>query len=676
MIHVDPATTEIIRNRLESVAREMCIIMRKTAYSPTMYSGGDYSAGIFDGAGQLISLSTKVPQHIMPIVFEVQQGLRKYKDDIRKGDIFANNSPYHGSTHTPDVNVFIPVFAQGELLAFAALRAHWTDIGGMTPGSISGAATEIFQEGLRLPVIRLGRNGELDPELVSIIMANVRLPREAMGDLRAQIAACRTCEKYVHQLVEKYGLDLVKQAWAAVVDGTERRTRDLIRELPDTTVTHVEYLDNDGVSPEPVRLRVTITIEDDDIVVDYTGSSAQVSGCINATEAGASGMAYVGVKSFLDPDGPINHGLIRPIRVIAPPGTVVNAQPPAATGGCTEIAYNLANLVLATLGDIDPQRVAASGSATANHQYIGGFRHNDGKRFIYYEYQPGGCGATGRFDGAGSSRDLASGYAALQSMEILESRFPVKMRRHEIAPDTGGPGRWRGGVSHVREVQVFGSDIEIATIGEHTFIPPFGLLGGQPGSPSRWTVIDEMGESEMSPFGGKTSGRRLSDGGVLRLRTAGGGGFGDPLDRDPSLVAADVQAGYVTIAGAERDYGVVFADDGSVNETSTEAARAAIRAQRLVATVEEADIDETDGGFSVGWVHRGVSEGPAEIVAESHAPPIRLMVKADANVAERAIRLGPEVRKVLRVTEGSTVWVRSPADPTARFATLLEQIAP
>jgi N-methylhydantoinase B len=672
---VDPATTEIIRNRLESVAREMCIIMRKTAYSPTMYSGGDYSAGIFDGTGQLISLSTKVPQHIMPIVFEVQQGLRKYRDDIRPGDIFANNSPYHGSTHTPDVNIFIPVFAKAELLAFAALRAHWTDIGGMTPGSISGAATEIYQEGLRLPVIRLGREGQLDPELVEIIKANVRLPREAMGDLHAQIAACRTCEKYVHELVDKYRLGTVKAAWASVVDSTERRTRELIRELPNTTVTHVEYLDNDGVSPEPVRLRATITIDDDEITVDYTGSSPQVSGCINATEAGASGMAYVGVKSFLDPDGPINHGLIKPIRVIAPPGTVVNAQPPAATGGCTEIAYNLANLVLATLGDIDPERVCASGSATANHQYIGGFRHSDEKRFIYYEYQPGGCGATNQFDGAGSSRDLASGYAALQSMEILESRFPIKMRRHEIAPDTGGAGRWRGGVSHIREVQVFGTEIEIATIGDHTFIPPFGLLGGHSGQASRWTVIDEIGESEMSPFGGKTSGRRLADGGVLRLQTAGGGGYGDPVERDPTLVLADIKGEYVTVEGAERDYGVIVVD-GVIDEDRTEAAREWLRTRRLFATIEEAATDEVDGGFSVGWIHPGVGwAGPAEVLSDTHAPPIRLLIKEDASVADSAVRLGPEVRKVLRVGDGATVWVRPLPDPTARLTPLLHEVA-
>jgi len=626
-----------------------------------MYSGGDYSAAIFDARGRLVSLSTKIPLHIMPILHEVRSGLEKFAGQIAEGDMFITNSPYYGSSHSPDVNVFMPVFDGSDLLFFAATRAHWTDVGGMTPGSISGKAQEIFQEGMIFPLIRLGRKGEIDSAILDLISANVRLPREALGDMRAQIAACHTCRRHLAELIQKYGRSTLVTACDALLAGTEARTRSKISELRDQTVSHFDYSDNDGFSSAPIRLRTTVTVSGDEMTVDYTGSSPQVSGPINATEAVSAGMAYVAIKAFLDPDGPINHGLIEPVTVVCPTGTVVNACPPAATGGYTEIAYNLANLVMAALADIDSSRACAAGSATANHQYIGGFERGSGKRFIYYEYQPGGCGGTAIHDGAGTTRDLASGFTMLQSMEIVESRYPVKIRRHEIAADSAGPGRCRGGLSHVREVQVFADDAVISVIGEHAIIPPFGLVGGGVGTVNQWSILTDQGASPLSSFGGKASGRPVPYGAVIRLITAGGGGFGDPLERDPELVAAEVRTGYVSVGAASSSYGVMLSEQGTVDLAATRDLRSTIRSNRIRLRVEVMERDEFGGGLHVARVNDALAArvGPhAEIIAETHAAPVRVQVTSANNLPETTAVIGPEIAAVMRLRPGDNVELR------------------
>jgi N-methylhydantoinase B len=646
----DVATVEIIRNRLESITREMCATIRQTAYSPTMYSGGDYSAAIFDGAGSLVSLATKIPLHIMPILHEVRQGLQKYGEDIRDGDIFITNSPYHGSTHLPDVNVFIPIFIDAQLMFFTATRAHWTDIGGMTPGSISGAATEIFQEGLQFPLLRLGRGDQLDRNLLDLIAANVRLPREALGDMRAQVAACHTGRRHVFELTAKYGVDTVGEACRALLSGTEARIRRLIRELPDTTVSHVEYLDNDGVSSDPVRLKVSVTIRGDEILVDFGGCSPQVAGPINSPESVSAGMAYVGIKAFLDPTGPVDHGFVRPITVSCPPGTVVNPIAPAATGGFTEVAYNLADLVLVALADIDPSRACAWGSATSNHQYVAGHDPRAKKRFIYYDYQPGGCGATAMGDGVGTTRDLASGFTQLQSIEIVESRFPVKIRRHEIRKDSGGPGKWRGGWGHIRDVEVHGEKASISIIGEHAIFPPSGLTGGEPGAVQRWTLITEEGESALSPFGAKLGLRRLPGRCVIRVMTAGGGGFGDPLERDPALVAHDVRLGYTSDEAALRRYGVALTEAGTVDEGRTHEARRRLRDARVVLRMAVVPGPGTRVLADIRvhpTVARRVNSRIVELVTARHAAPLRVLLEEDASVPEDMVLVGSDLYSIL-----------------------------
>ena len=651
MAMTDVATVEIIRNRMESITREMCTTIRQTAYSPTMYSGGDYSAAIFDGVGNLVSLSTKIPLHIMPILHEVQHGLRKFTGDMCEGDIFITNSPYHGSTHLPDVNVFIPIFIESQLMFFTATRAHWTDIGGMTPGSISGAATEIFQEGLQFPLLRLGRRGHLDQNVLDFIAANVRLPREALGDMRAQVAACHTGQRHVFELVEKYGVETVSQACGALLTGTEARVRRLIRELPDTTVSHVEYLDNDGISLDPIRLKVALTVRGDEILVDFDGSSPQVTGPINSPESVSAGMAYVGIKAFLDPTGPVNHGLIKPITVICPRGTVVNPTAPAATGGFTEVAYNIADLVLVALADIDPTRTCAWGSATSNHQYVAGHDAGRNERFIYYDYQPGGCGATAIGDGVGTTRDLASGFTQLQSIEIIESRFPVKIRRHEIRRDSAGPGKWRGGWGHIRDVQVYGENCSISVIGEHAIFPPSGLVGGRPGAAQRWSLIADESETALSPFGAKVGRRELPRECVVRVMTAGGGGFGDPLERDAELVAADVRLGYISRDAASRYYGVALTETGVVDRERTRVARLSLSRADVRLRLHVARNSMPPQSMGIARVHPRVAkqiDSPfVEVLTAAHAAPLRARLVEDESMAENDLVLDSQSHSVL-----------------------------
>lgn len=663
---IDPVTLEVIRNRLESIVREMGDITLRTARSAVVYIGRDFSCAILSPQGELMAVGTSIPIHIFPIVWQVRKTLERFGDDIKPGDMFIGNDPYDGGTHLNDVLIFTPIYFQDELVGYAANRAHWYDIGGMVPGSISGSARELFQEGLRIPPIRLGRNDEPYPDTLDLILRNVRVPEETKGDLNAQVASCRIAGQRIQTLMERYGKDSVLGHFDEILDSAERRMRSLIANLPQTTVAHEGYMDNDGVGTDQRPIRTTITVQGDDIHVDYTGTAPQAQGPLNVSLALAHCFAFMGVKAALDPSGPINSGCFRPIKVTVPEGTMLNAKAPAPAGGMAEMGQTAIHTMLA-MSKLVPENVSAEEGAAGNHQNLGGedLRFEDPHRYIYYDYPGGGGGGRADKDGLDFVRTMRSGNVNIQAIEVLENLFPVFFHRHALREDSGGPGEFRGGMGAVREYRV-PTDVTFSILGDHAVVPPSGLYGGHAGATSVWEVVREGQASEISPeFHSKATAFPLKAGDTVRIRTQGGGGYGDPLERDPARVREDVLDRKVSLQQARDAYGVVL-DPGSleVDEPATRAQRARLGAERIHLTPQRGDEPAHEKGMRLARVSPalgqwGVVEGQmVDIFSPALPNPLRVRIRIGQDVPEDAVLLDREAWKLLGLTGGERLLWR------------------
>ena len=388
---LDPITVEVITERLIAIVREMRATMVRTAYSMTVYEMKDFSCALFDGEGRLVAQSRlDLPVHVVPMPWSVRAILEDFEGDIHCGDVFLTNDVYRGGTHLNDVTMLYPVF-EGERLAFlAANRSHWDDVGGMVPGSMSGLAVEVLQEGVRIPPIKVFEQGRPVKSVMDVLYANMRVPEERQGDFRAMRSTCLTAEQRIHELLARYGGDTVFAAVDRNIERTEERTREHIRALPDGTYRAEDYLEfyNAGVL-DPVMLRVAIVVRGDRLDVDFTGSSAQVAGVVNASLAVSAAGVVIALKAFFDPDDPINHGIFAPITFTAPPSTVVNASPPVPCGAHAEIRRRTISLTLAALARAHPERMAGDMQGTSNHTLIGGVDDRTGRGYVFYEV-PGG----------------------------------------------------------------------------------------------------------------------------------------------------------------------------------------------------------------------------------------------------------------------------------------------
>lgn len=636
----DTYSAPIIAGRLDSIVREMSWVLKRTSFTPILWNGQDFSCAVTDGRGRLLTLATKVPHHIMPMVAEVENLLRKFGDDISDGDIFLQNDPYLGGTHLPDVNVILPIFIEGELRFFTCARAHWGDVGGMTPGSISGTVKEIHQEGLRFPLVRAGRNHEIDPLLREVIAANTRVSAERLGDLDAQLTACRAGERRIRAIADRYGLHAFLGHIEEILDATEKRYQASLDRMPAGEYAFEDYLDNDGVDPEPVRLRATVSFGGPRVRVDFTGSSPAASGPVNCSGPAISTAAFVALKAVLDPTGPLNDGFLRLVQVNAPLGTVVNAPAPAPTGGSTEAIYAMTNVVSAALAQARPDLVAAADTKSANHHFItvgeGASQH------IYYDYPPGGCGATAACDGPTFTKSMASGVLFMQALEIIEADGGLKFRRHALRDGSGGAGRFSGGLGIVREIEILAPTARMSIIGDGTRIPAFGLAGGRPGATSRWTLQrDGVGEN-LSEYGGKLSDRPLRQGDLVIVETAGGGGYGDPYLRDRAVLAREVADGYVDAEAAARTYDSVGEDLPAL-------------------VISESSVPDPARGLRRLWVSPSTDlpEGAlVELLAEDSPGPLRAQVVHTADVADGTGAIGRDGFVVLRMAVGDRVLVR------------------
>ncbi len=546
----DPATFEVVKNSLQKAAEEMKIVLAKTAYSPVLKVAGDYSCGIFDAKGDMVAQGPDLPIHLGSMPDAVRAVIQSFGDDIHDGDVFIHNDPYFGGSHLPDVNVVGPAFHGDRLLGFGCVRAHWPDIGSATPGSY-GAVTEIYGEGLRLPPVRIYAQGKLDRNVEAIIRANVRTPDERWGDLSAQIASNRRASQRLFDLAEKYGPERLTDIMEAVLDYSERMMRTLLEKLPDGEGSFEDFCDGDGIIEQgededaTFTIRMKIAKHGDTIEVDFDGTDAAVSGPMNAPLSVTASGVYCSLKMIVDPDGliPANSGAWRPITVSAPKGTVVNAAFPSPVVYANhEMSHRVADMTFGALAKIMPDRVMACSQGTSAIMTFGGVDYRTGGRYVSYESVKGGFGARPNKDGINA---LSSGIANTMNtpIEALEMSFPLRVDCYELIPDSGGQGKYRGGLGTRRAWTVLEKTARATVCMERTKSPPFGVSGGGSGRLGKATLRLPNGTEQSLPSKGAFD---VPAGGQVILEAPGSGGYGDEAERDQAANDSDIEDGYVT----------------------------------------------------------------------------------------------------------------------------------
>lgn len=523
----NPIRLEIFKHIFASVAEEMGVVLRRTSYSPNIKERRDFSCALFDAAGQMVAQAAHIPVHLGAMPLSVLAAIAAL--DLGPGDVAILNDPYRGGTHLPDITLVTPIFVDAQTLrvgsfarpfAFAASRAHHADVGGMSPGSMP-IARELIQEGIIIPPLKLVEAGRVNQGLLELLLANVRTPEERWGDLQAQLAANAKGVQRVGELVARYGAAEVQLHMQALVDYAERMTRRLLASLPNGVYRFRDWLDDDGVDPQPAEIAVAITIDGDQAIVDFSDTAPQRRGSVNAVYAITLSATLYAFRGLLGDDAPTNSGCLRPIRVIAPEGTLVNARPPApVAGGNVETSQRITDVLLGALAQAAPDRVPAASQGTMNNLTIGGWDPARGQPFAYYETIAGGMGGRPGKDGADAIHTHMTN-TLNTPVEALEYAYPLRVQRYEIRRSSGGAGQWRGGDGVRRDIELL-ADAQVTLLTERRVFAPYGLAGGQPGQPGR-NVLIRGGEEQDLP-GKTTFAAQVGD--VISVQTPGGGGWG------------------------------------------------------------------------------------------------------------------------------------------------------
>ena len=516
----DAVELELFRNLFVSIAEEMGVVLRKTAYSANIKERRDYSCAVYDAAGNTVAMGDHMPVHLGAMPLSVRHAIEAYR--LGPGDVVIINDPFQGGTHLPDITAVSAVFIgrRSKPVFYVANRAHHADVGGMSPGSMP-LAREIYQEGLRIPPVLLVRGGVLDRGLMRLILANVRTPEEREGDLLAQMMSNRRGDERLRAIVHKYGLARVRRNMRELQNYSERMTRAAIRALPDGVCRFADFLDSDGVTERPVRIQVAITIRGDSAVVDFTGSDAQVAGPINANYAVALSATMYAFRCLVAEDVPYTAGLLRPIRVIAPERTVVNAGEPAAmAAGNVETSQRITDVVLGALSQAAPERIPAASSGTMNNLSVGGWDEQRKRPFAYYETIAGGMGASAARPGESAVHTHMTN-SWNTPIEAFERQYPLRVHRYEVRRGSGGAGRHAGGDGIVREIE-FLTDCDVTILSDRRTRGPYGLAGGVAGKTGRNTLL--RGRKRVKVPGKANFQARTGD--VLRIESPGGGGWG------------------------------------------------------------------------------------------------------------------------------------------------------
>jgi N-methylhydantoinase B len=512
MENLDPISFEILKNSLISIAEEMGVVLRKSSFSPNIKERRDYSCALFNASGQLVAQAEHIPVHLGAMPYSVQAVLKEFKDDLAEGDNIILNDPYRGGTHLPDITMVSPIFFKEKLVGFAANRAHHSDVGGVAPGSMSALSRDVNQEGIRIPPVKLWAEGKPNWQLLDFVLSNVRTPDERLGDLRAQRAANLVGTKRLVELLKKSTASTVETGMDQLIDYSEELMLKRIHELPRKSSSAVDYLDDDGFGTTDIPVKVKVTIGPQSIAFDFSGSAKQVQGPLNAVYSVTLSAVYYVVRCVTDPSIPANAGCFKPIQVIAPSGTIVNAEPPApVAGGNVETSTRIVDVTLKAFSSIIPERVCAACQGTMNNVTIGGIDPRTGKYFTYYETIAGGFGA--RY-----SKDGVDG-----------------IHSHELVRGSGGKGKFRGGLGIKRDTEVLAEESTISLMGERQRHGPWGLSGGMSGSPGAYGIVRR---NLITGLSSKTT-LTANSGDVLTVTTPGGGGYGAHKRRIKDKIGQD-----------------------------------------------------------------------------------------------------------------------------------------
>ncbi len=532
---MDPVLLEVYKHRFAGIAEEMGAVLQRSSSSPNIKERRDYSCALFDSGAHVLAQGDHLPVHLGSMPRSVAWALAG--GQLQPGEIILLNDPFAGGTHLPDLTMVAPVYPpEGDSPAFyVASRAHHADVGGMAPGSMT-VATEIYQEGLRIPPVRLRRASETEPDrdMVALLMANVRTPEEREGDLRAQMSSLDVGALRLIEIMRDRGVEEMVTYAGHLLDYAERMTRSLITDLPDGTYRFEDCLDDDGMGSGPIPIRVAVTIDGDEATVDFSGSAPQCAGPLNAVEAVTLSATVYVFRCLLDPSVPPNHGSFVPIKLVAPEGTIVNARPPAAVAaGNVETSQRLVDVLLGAMAQVVPERVPAASQGTMNNLSIGGIDPGTGKAFAYYETTGGGMG------GRPQSRGPSAIHCHMTNtrntpVEAIEHTYPFRVGCYGIRSGSGGAGKHRGGDGIVREIRLL-APATVSLLSERRAFGPYGLRGGQAGMPGFDTMIDSGGEEKRIAGKGMW---QMQKGDAIRLETPGGGGWGD-VSREPGVQDAE-----------------------------------------------------------------------------------------------------------------------------------------
>ncbi|EMA47186.1 hydantoinase B/oxoprolinase family protein [Halobiforma nitratireducens] len=569
---IDPFTREVITNALQSAAEESFINLGRTAKSSVIYETLDYACGLIDPDGNVVAQANGVPGFLGTLNFCVEDTIEKYGlDGFFPGDIVLLND-YHGGTHLNDVAMVAPVFVDGEIVMFAASKAHWTDIGGKDPGSWTTDATSVFQEGIQYPMVKLYEEGRLNRAVRDIVEANTRMPEMTLGDMQAQEASMEVAVERVQEIADRYGKETLERAIDDWLEYGRELVLEEIESLPNGTYHAEDYLDDDGITDEPVYVTVEVTITDDSVTFDYTGTDPETEGPINSPYAASVSDARALFQAITLPDAPTNGGFFEPLELIIPEGTVLNATKPAPIGTDWESSAMAADLPWKALASELPEKLSAGHFTSVCATIVGGTDDRTDDEFLVIEPQPGGWGACHDRDGADVLVCSGDGDTLEMPVEVMETRFPLLFDQFALdTPQEAGHGEFRGGTGLVQDYNVYNESgaFITASFGRSEF-PPWGVEGGQPGDGNYIEIVKHDGSTERHR---KLTNYDLEDGETARLVTSAGGGWGDPLERDPERVLDDYRDDYITAETAEETYGVVLTDDGDLDVEATERRR-------------------------------------------------------------------------------------------------------
>ena len=572
-VALDPITREIVQNALACAADEMALALYRTAFSTIVRDCLDYSTSLCDDKGRMIAQGVTIPLHLGSVPKAMKTLFERYGDSINADDIFIMNDPFDGGMHIPDVFIIKPVFYEQERIGFAVATAHHSDLGGRVPGSSACDNTEIFQDGFRIPMLKLYREGVPDEALFALLQANVRVPRVTLGDLRAQISACNIGGKALCDIVRRYGLPTFQACADDILDYTESRVRAEISEWPDGTYEFTDYLDSDGTGGPPVCIHVKLIVSGDTLTADFTGTSPQVRGAINCTDSFVQAVIAFCVRAVMKDEIPNCAGLFVPLKIIAPPGSIVNVQMPGASSMRGVTGFRMIDAVFGALSQMLPGRVYAAGEGGNTLVILGGCQA-DGSPFVFYELLSGTWGARPNSDGNDGLCNIAS-IASNIPIEQAEVEYPIRIGRYGYVPDSGGAGKYRGGAAIEREWILLTDEAHLAIRSDRRDHLPYGLQGGLPGLGSI-NMLYRRGGGEPEALPTMISSV-MRNGDRLYHRQPGGGGYGDPLTRDPESVFKDLHNEFISAKAAEELYGVVLRRDG---EGPDPAQTAKLRAQR------------------------------------------------------------------------------------------------